>query len=130
MSTDQKMVHAANQVMVQQYAKRTGVPVVAWRLPMADKYGRLFGDRSEFFYGSVKDMTVFFAQGAPCSLKANLRPEKGRSNGTQAKLRSLLLSRNEPSYRADEIRDAARAQVIYLEHPPFCVTAFLTQSNR
>ena len=43
-STDQKTVHAVNQVMVQQYAKRTGVPMVAWRLPMADKYEGHFGE--------------------------------------------------------------------------------------
>ena len=66
---------------------------------------------------------MFFAQGAPCSLTANLRPQKGLSNGIQAKLHSLLLSPNEPSSRADEIRDAAPRQVICLEHPPFCVTA-------
>ena len=128
-STDQKTVHAVNQVMVQQYAKRTGVPVVAWRLPMADKYERRFGEQSEFLYDTVKDMTVFFAQGAPCSLTANLRPEKGLSNGTQAKLHSLLLSPNEPSSRADEIRDAAPGQVIYLEHPPFCVSAAVPRST-
>ena len=81
-STGQKMVHAVNQVMVQQCAKRTGVLVVAWRLPMADKYERRFGEESEFFNGIVTDMTVFFAQGAPCSLTANLRPEKGLSDGT------------------------------------------------
>ena len=47
-STDQKTVHAINQVMVHQYTKRTGVPVVAWRLPMAEKYERRFGEQSEF----------------------------------------------------------------------------------
>ena len=128
-STDQKTVHAVNRVMVQQYAKRTGVPVVAWRLPMADKYEQRFGEQSEFFYGAVKDMTVFFARGAPCSLTANPRPEKGLSNGTQAKLHSVLLSPNEPSYRADEICDAAPGQFIDLEHPPLCVSVAVPRSS-
>ena len=69
------MVHAVSQVMVQQYAKNTGVSVVAWRLPMANNNGRRFGDQSEFLYGTFKDMTVFCPQRACCSLKANLRPE-------------------------------------------------------
>ena len=96
---------------------------------MADKYERRFGEQSEFLYGTVKDMAVFFAQGAPCWLTANLRPKKGLSNGTQAKLHSLLLSLNEPSYRADEILDAEPGQVIYLEHPPFCVTTAVPHST-
>ena len=114
---------------MQQYAKRTGVLVVAWRLPRADKYERRFGEQSEFLYGTVKEMTVFFALRAPCSSTGNLRPEKGLSNGTQAKLHSLLLSPKEPSDRADEIRDAAPSQVIYLEHPPFWVTAAVPRST-
>ena len=113
-STDQKTAHAVNQVMVQQYAKRTGVPVVAWRLPMADTYERRLGEHSEFLYGTVKDMTGFFAQGAPCSLTANLRSEKGLSNSTQAKLHSPLLSPNKPSPRVDEIHDAASTRPSHL----------------
>ena len=62
-------------------------------------------------------------------LTANLRPEKGPSNGTQAKLHSFLLSPNEPFYRANGIRDAAPDQVIYLEHPPLCVTATVPRST-
>ena len=81
-------MHVANQVMVQQYAKRTGVLVVAWCLPMAEKYESCFGGQSEFLYGTFKDMTVFFAQGSPCSLTANLRPKRGLSNGTQRSLPS------------------------------------------
>ena len=93
------------------------------------EYERRFGEQSYFLYGIVKDMMIIFAQGAPRSLTANLRPEKGLSNGTQATLYSLFLSLNEPSYRADEIRDAAPGQVIYPEHPPFCVFTAVPHST-
>ena len=37
-STDQKTVHAVNEVMFQQFAIARGLPIVARRLPMVDKY--------------------------------------------------------------------------------------------
>ena len=42
-STDQKTVHAVNKVMVQRFAIARGFPIVAWRLPMVDKYEKKFG---------------------------------------------------------------------------------------
>ena len=62
-------------------------------------------------------------------LTANWHPEKGLSNGTKAKLHSLL-SPTEPFYCADGIRNAAPGQVIYLRHPPFCVTATVARNTR
>ena len=41
----------------------------------------------------------------------------------------MVLSPNEPSYRANEIRDAAPGQMVYLEHPPFCVTVQMPRNN-
>ena len=72
-----KTVHVVHQVIVHEYPKRTGVPVVAWYLPMAQKYKRHFREQTEFLYGTVKDMTVFFAQGAACSLTSKSASRKG-----------------------------------------------------
>ena len=37
-SIDQKTVHAVNEAMLQRFAIARGLPIVAWRLPMVDKY--------------------------------------------------------------------------------------------
>ena len=44
-------------------------------------------------------------------------------------MHSILLSPNEPSYRADENRDAAPGQIVFLEHPPFCVPVPVPRNN-
>ena len=41
-STDQKTVHDVNEVMVERFAIARGLPIVAWSLPMVDKYGKRF----------------------------------------------------------------------------------------
>ena len=82
-STDQKTVHAVNEVMLQRFAIAGGLPIVAWRLPMVDKYEKKFGHKSNFICDTVKDMTAYFVPQAPCCLTSNLRPEKELPNGTQ-----------------------------------------------
>ena len=59
-STDQKTVHAVNEVMLQKVAIVRGLPIVAWRLPMVDKYEKKFGHSSNLMYHTVKDMSAYF----------------------------------------------------------------------
>ena len=127
-SIDQKTVHAVNEVMLQRFAIARGLPIVAWRLPMVDKYEKKFGHNSNFVYDTVKDMTAYFVPQAPCCLTSNLRPEKGLSNGTQGRLHSIVLHADEAQSRAQEIRDARAGNVVMLEFPPFCVTIAIDAS--
>ena len=127
-STDQKTVHAVNEVMLQRFAIARGFPIVAWRLPMVDKYEKKFGHNSNFIYDTVKDMTAYFVPQAPCCLTSNLRLEKGLSNGTQGRLHSIVLHADEAQSRAQEIRDAGAGSVVMLEFPPFCVTVAIDAS--
>ena len=118
-STDQKTVHAVNEVMLQRFTIARGLPIVAWRLPMADKYEKKFGHNSNFIYDTVKDMTLYFVPQARCCLTSNLSPEKGLSNGTQGRLHSIVLHDDEAQSRAQEIRDAGAGTVVMLDFPPF-----------
>ena len=127
-STDQKTVHTVNGVMLQRFAIARGLPIVAWRLPMVDKYEKKFGHNSIFIYDTVKDMTAYFVPQAPCCLTSNLRPEKGLSNGTQGRLHSIVLHADEAQSRAQEIRDAGAGTVVMLDFPPFCVTIAIDAS--
>ena len=119
-STDQKTVQVVNEVMLRRVAIAQGLPIVAWRLPMVDKYEKKFGHNSNFIYDTVKDMTAHFVPQAPCCLTSNLRPEKGLSNGTQGRLHSIVLNADEAQSRGQEIRDAAAGTIVMLEFPPFC----------
>ena len=127
-STHQKTVHAVNEVMLQRFAIARGLPIVAWRLPMVDKYEKKFGHNSNFIYDTVKDMTAYFVPQAPCCLRSNLRPEKGLSNSTQGRLHSIVLHADEAQSRAQEIRDVRPGTVVMLEFPPFCVTIAIDAS--
>ena len=127
-STDQKTVHAVNEFMLQRFAIARGLPIVAWRLPMVDKYEKKFGHNSNFIYDTVKDMTAYFVPQAPCCLTSNLRPEKGLSNGTQGRLHSIVLHADEAQSRAQEIRDAGAGTLVMLDFPPFCVTIAIDAS--
>ena len=127
-STDQKTVHAVNEVMLQRFAIARGLPIVAWRLPMVHKYEKKFGHNSNFIYDTVKDMTAYFVPQAPCCLTSNLRPEKGLSNGTQGRLHSIILHADEAHSRAQEIHDAGAGTLVMLEFPPFCVTIAIDAS--
>ena len=127
-STDQKTVHAVNEVMLQRFAIARGLPIVAWRLPMVDKYEKKFGHHSTFMYDTVKDMTAYFVPQAPCCLTSNLRPEKGLSNGTQGRLHPIVVLADEAQSRVQEIRDAGAGTVVILEFPPFCVTIAIDAS--
>ena len=89
-STDQKTVHVVNEVMLRRFAIAQGLPIVAWRLPMVDKYEMKFGHNSNFIYDTVKDMTAYFVPQAPCCLTSNLRPEKGAPEDWRGRLKSLV----------------------------------------
>ena len=95
---------------------------------MVDKYEKKVGHNSNFIYDTVKDMTAYFVQQAPCCLTSNLRPEKGLSNGSQGRLHSIVLHADEAQSRAQEIRDARVGTVGMLEFPPFCVTIAIDAS--
>ena len=58
--TDQKTIHAVNEVMLKPFAIDQELPIVAWRLPMVDKYAKKFGNNVDFMYDIVKDMTSCF----------------------------------------------------------------------
>jgi hypothetical protein len=121
-STDQRTVHAINELRVRHYAKMHGLPVIAWRLPLSDGTKLRFTmGQAEFLYSKVRDMTTFFVSGVPCCLTQNIRTERGLSNGTPATLKSITLSANEPQATYDRIASAAPGEVVHLEHPPYSV---------
>ena len=127
-STDQKTVPVVNEVILQRFAIARGLPIVAWRLAMVDKYEKKFGHNSNFIYDTVKDMTAHFVPQAPCCLTSNLRPEKGLSNGTQGRLHSIVLHADEAQSRVQEVPDAGAGTVVMLVFPPFCVTIAIDAS--
>ena len=95
---------------------------------MVDRYENKFGHNSNSIYDTMKDMTAYFVQQAPCCLTSSLRPEEGLSNATQGRLHSIVLHADEAQSRAQEIRDARAGTVVMPEYPPFCVTIAIDAS--
>ena len=119
--TNPKTVHVVTEVMLQQFAIAQGLPIVAWGLPMAQKYEKKFGHNSNFIYDMAKDMTAYFIPQAPCCLTSKLRTEKGLYSGTQGRLHRIAPHSDEAQSRGQEIRDARAGAVLILVFPPFCV---------
>ena len=94
-SADQKIVHAVNEVVLQRFAIAQGLPIVAWRLPMVDKYETKFGHNSNAMYDTLKDMTAYCVPKTICCVTSNLTPKKALSNGTQGPLHSIFLHADE-----------------------------------
>ena len=54
-------------------------------------------------------------------MTANLRPERGLSNGTQGMLHSIVLSKDEPEDAYQNFLDAAPGELVQLKCPPCAV---------
>ena len=127
-SRDHETVHVVNEMMLKRYAIAQELPIMAWRLPMVDKYEKKFRNDAIFIYDTVKDMTAYLVPNAPCCLTINLRLEKGLSNGTHGCLHSIVLHPDEVQSRAQEICDARPGSVVLLDYPPFCVAVGIVAS--
>lgn len=58
-STDRRTVHSVNEHMVCWFARRHGLPVLAWRLPLLPKYeGKTTPAHKRQLYSVVKDVAI------------------------------------------------------------------------
>ena len=121
-TTDRRSVHAINDTRVVQFAKQQGLPVITWRLPLQAKFAaRLTSAEEDKLYETVRDLNAYFVVGCPITITANLRPERGLSNGTEGKLHSIVLSMDEPPLTRDAFLHAQAGEIVRLQFSPYAV---------
>ena len=123
-------MHAINDTRVVQFAKQHGLPVITWRLPLQAKFAaRLSGAEEDKLYETVRDLNAYFVVGCPITITANLRPERGLSNGTEGKLHSIVLSMEEPPLTRDAFMHARPGEIVRLQFPPYAVLVSIASGD-
>ena len=122
--------HAINKAQAVRYARRNGLPVIAWPQRLDDKSSAAFDAAAQRHACSVGDvrapydaeLTFYFVAGAPAFLTANISVEKGLVNSARVRLHSLTLNASVGVDAAwQRIARAHAGQIVHLDEPPLAL---------
>ena len=131
--------HAINRAQAIRFARRHGVPVIAWPLRLDDKSAAAFeaaAQRHSVTVHEVREpyeaeLTFYFVVGAPAYLTANICVDKGLVNSARVVLHSLTLN---PSTSVDDewarVHRARAGEVVTLTAPPLAVNVEVRTHTR
>jgi hypothetical protein len=102
------------------FAISKGVPVIAWKKPLAGILATRFSEETlQSLYEKRPELVGIFVQGAPCVLREeNINPTRGLANGTSACFHSLCIAdSDQPDLYKELIKKARPGEVIMIPVP-------------
>ncbi len=135
--------HRANRLRAVQFARATGEPVLAWRLPFDEPTQRAISaagaesgdaglgrDLMDRLGGMYEELTALFVRGAPAQMLFNLAPGRGLANGTRGTYHSVCLTPEQQGVVESAMQAASyvAGDIILLDEPPISINFELDAS--
>lgn len=118
--TSNKMRHMFNLYLAKRFAKRHGVPVICWRLKLANRAAQACSQAElDTIYDCYDPLKGYFVAGGPCFMNGNMNAPRGLANGTAAFMRRLIFSDPEVERQVQAlIAQAVPGQVLVIPVAP------------